>query len=783
MRDLRAGRMPPMVSWYDPRLLTRIGIRTIISNVFGQYADQRLIQAATDTPDEKELVGRYDFRDPTPDDPLRRVQLDDQGAFWVDYLSDTGDGFESTLAMASLLAQPELPLPGGKRLPAGDTLIMGGDQCYPQATREDYKKRLQSPFEWAYDVDKPERKLFAIPGNHDWYDGLNAFDGLFCSSRDRLSKEHANTIGGYQCLQHRSYWALRLPYNWWIWGCDIQFSKYLDISQINYFRAVAQSMGAQDKVILCIAEPSWMLAEMQGADEEANFFKITAIARERQSRICAVIAGDWHHYNRYYAHDLDVHFITAGGGGSFLHPTHVLREHISVKWPERVDEPSAEATAAQTGIKGRWQAQDYDIRLKNKKDASNVGTSAQNLVGGVGGAVTDAARSVQDAISLATTPTPAAQPVTTRRRALKPQAPKCYPEKSTSVLLSLRNLFFPIYNPAFAIGLGFVYWVITWQFYNVAVQNYISSGKIDTVNDWPTYFSTLRFLPLYIAQAALVSISFALLLMGLFALLVWYAEGVEKPVWRRWLTKFGIGTAHFTAHVGLMFALGFMFSMFNNWMAPPVQRYIDAIYRDTLKKPATGEQQAPSVVRDVVRGVVRETIEPLSQEKAAEREVYQTQRGVAAPTRQLPAETMRTQDVTAVEPKAVRQILGLIMYPLEMIILGGFAAGLLWGLYWVLTGLFRMHAEDAFAALRVRDYKNFLRLKFERDRLTIYPIGIDRLPRRRDWTTPHPDRPRAPHNPRVVPIKPIEIRLIEDPIVIDGSSIMEAHVLRAEAAE
>ena len=69
-----------------------------------------------------------------------------------------------------------------------------------------------------------ERKLFAIPGNHDWYDGLNAFDSLFCSSRDRLSESKGNVIGGWQCQQHRSYWAIRLPYNWWIWGADIQFS-------------------------------------------------------------------------------------------------------------------------------------------------------------------------------------------------------------------------------------------------------------------------------------------------------------------------------------------------------------------------------------------------------------------------------------------------------------------------------------------------------------------------------------------------------------------------------
>ncbi len=365
LRALRKGELPRMVAWYDPRLLARVGVRTMVSSVFGQYADQRLIQAATDNSDNGDVVNRYDFRDPTPDDPMRRIDLDGDGAYWIDYIADTGDGFESTYGMAYLLAQEQLNVRGTTApLPYGDILIMGGDQCYPQATREEYKKRLLTPFEWAFDVAEPQRKLFAIPGNHDWYDGLAAFDSLFCSSRDRLSKSKGNAIGGWQCQQHRSYWALRLPYNWWIWGCDIQFSQYLDLAQVNYFAQIAEHMGPDDKVILCIAEPSWLIADLHGEDEEQNFFKITALARSRGARVCAVIAGDWHHYNRYYQPELDVHFFTAGGGGAFLHPTHVLRNEISVRWPqeETADDVSATSRPLTPGG-GRWKAQDYDIRL------------------------------------------------------------------------------------------------------------------------------------------------------------------------------------------------------------------------------------------------------------------------------------------------------------------------------------------------------------------------------------------------------------------------------------
>ena len=152
LRQLRMGQLPKMVSWYDPRLLARIGVRTIISSVFGQYADQRLMQAVTD-PCERQGSG----------DPLRLLRSqrrrpakcitpDENGAYWIDYIADVGDGFESTYTMAYLLAQDGLDVRGAGRLRHGEILIMGGDQCYPQATREEYKKRLLQPFNWAFSV-------------------------------------------------------------------------------------------------------------------------------------------------------------------------------------------------------------------------------------------------------------------------------------------------------------------------------------------------------------------------------------------------------------------------------------------------------------------------------------------------------------------------------------------------------------------------------------------------------------------------------------------------------
>ena len=730
LRQLRMGRLPKMVSWYDPRLLARIGIRTIVSSVFGQYADQRIMQAVTDPVEDKDLISRYDYSDPNAADPHRCLACDDTGALWVDYIADIGDGFDCTYTMAYLLAQDSLDVRGAGPLRHGEILIMGGDQCYPQATREEYKKRLLEPFNWAFSVRNSDRKLFAIPGNHDWYDGLTAFDSLFCSSRDKLSNARGNIIGGWQCQQHRSYWALRLPYNWWIWGADIQFSKYLDSSQVNYFERVAEQMGPKDNLIICLAEPDWLLADLQGQDdEEENFFKITTIARKRGARVVAVIAGDWHHYNRYFAHELDIHFITAGGGGAFLHPTHVLRNAISVRWPEREqdEEGQAQDTTATRRPGEGWKARDYNIRLKrNTKVAEGI--------------VEQATQDFQDAIE----PLQREGLGLRKRTPIKQQAPKCYPSKGRSYLLSLGNVLFPFFNPAFAIGIGLLYWLITWQFQNLVSQYNISAGKIDGLGITTSFWSVLWAMPIYLVSAIITSISLAVLLGGLYATLLWYVDAVERPKIRRVLTKFFVGTAHFLAHVTAMFTLSLLVVSIDNRIAPPVERWLNTVYKER-------GDQAP-----IVRDVIQEGLEPLQRKQATQQR--ERERVAAAPD----------SSAGPPRPTPVREFVGFISYPTLMVVFGALVGGSLWGFYWVLTGVFgRMHSEEAFAALRLKNYKNFLRLKFERDKLTIYPLGLDRMPGPDQWmNAPRGKANPLPNNPKLIAVKPIDVRLIENPIVI-----------------
>jgi hypothetical protein len=108
-----------------------------------------------------------------------------------------------------------------------------------------------------------------------------------------------------------------------------------------------------------------------------------------------------------------------------------------------------------------------------------------------------------------------------------------------------------------------------------------------------------------------------------------------------------------------------------------------------------------------------------------------------------------------------------LLYATEMVVLGGFAAGTLFGLYLIVTNrLFSFHENHAFSSLRIPDYKNFLRLRLTRDGLTVYPIGVRKVPRR--WR-----KSNEQDGPRFEPLdRPILPHLIEEPIKISDESLM-----------
>jgi len=124
---------PRMTRWFGLSLLTKLARRVAIAELFGRFADGRLMVAALDKSTEADHAAAAVAHLPGGVDEA--FTTDEDGALWIDYVADLGDGFDSTFAIASLLAREKLAL-GGHATRRGRLLVMGGDEVYPLASLE-----------------------------------------------------------------------------------------------------------------------------------------------------------------------------------------------------------------------------------------------------------------------------------------------------------------------------------------------------------------------------------------------------------------------------------------------------------------------------------------------------------------------------------------------------------------------------------------------------------------------------------------------------------------------
>jgi hypothetical protein len=305
----------PMVRWFDPHQLIDTAVRVLLSGVFSAYADSR------------EAQGR---------EPAEVPDRSEHPDLWLDYVADLGDGWNSTYTVARLLATEELELEcdgDSHRTERGRVLVFGGDAVYPVPKAVEYENRMLGPYRSALPCARAEApELYAIPGSHDWYDGLVNFTSIFCRHR---------WIGGWRTRQRRSYFALKLPNGWWLWGIDIQFGASVDEVQLQYFADVAaEHLQPGDRVILCMSKEvdSGRNQDEIHSDRDVEYLE-REIIQPSGAQVLLYLKSGKHYYSRYEQEDGPRHHIESGGGGAFLHPTHNLRER-------RVDLPAADGPTA-----------------------------------------------------------------------------------------------------------------------------------------------------------------------------------------------------------------------------------------------------------------------------------------------------------------------------------------------------------------------------------------------------------------------------------------------------
>jgi hypothetical protein len=299
-----------------------------------------------------------------PDAPTLADALDDD--VWIDFVADTGDDFSLSKAVARLVAShyevddPENP---EKRivLPRGQVLIFGGDTAYPVATDIEIHNRVIVPFNQVFRgaFDGRARAILGVPGNHDWYAGLDGFGRMFRERRIRLDradrspgaaargkedlsvdrlgqighfiewveafrlgklvvKRAALALTGYTPVQSASYWTFRIAPGVDMWGVDRQL-RLVDFAQRAYF---AQERDPSRALVLCVADPPFAFLEPNPAVTQTLAALDLSIERDG----LLVLTGDTHHYCRQtLGRGMQV---IAGGGGAFLHPQCIARRGL-----------------------------------------------------------------------------------------------------------------------------------------------------------------------------------------------------------------------------------------------------------------------------------------------------------------------------------------------------------------------------------------------------------------------------------------------------------------------
>ena len=285
----------------------------------------------------------------------------------------------------------------------------------------------------------------------------------------------------------------------------------------------------------------------------------------------------------------------AAAAHSCIRPT-CSKNAISVRWPERPDEgesPSPDTTGRPAGRGLEGEA------VRHPPQAQHQGGRGRRRAGGPGRAGRDGAAAEPDA----------SRPKR-KRQPLKPQAPKCYPEQEQQLPAEPRQRAVPVLQPRLRHRHRPALLA-----HHLAIperssrSTSISAARSTASASPPRSASVLPFMPLYLIQAMIASISLVVMLGGLYAALVWYVDAVDHPGPRRYLTKFFVGIGALPGaphrHVHAVAA------------GRHAQQLDGAADREARRMPSTRsrKEQAP-----IVRDVIEELLEPLQRQQPRQRE-------------------------------------------------------------------------------------------------------------------------------------------------------------------
>ena len=254
------------------------------------------------------------------------------GDFSFVVIGDTGEGDPSQLVLKDQLLKvvnrPDIRF-----------LVISSDIIYPSGSMRDYERKFYLPFKG---IDKP---IYAIPGNHDWYDALEGFVANFFTPEAavkameaRIRVDNNLTLTNSEDVQELVHQAkylreqYRLPVGYQdapffqiatddfvLLAVDTGIRRRLDKYQLEWVRSVLEASKGKYVMVL-LGHPFYAAGEYQG-NLTPDFRALHGLLREY--KVPLVMAGDTHdlEYYREPASDgsnYTMHHFVNGGGGAYL---------------------------------------------------------------------------------------------------------------------------------------------------------------------------------------------------------------------------------------------------------------------------------------------------------------------------------------------------------------------------------------------------------------------------------------------------------------------------------
>jgi len=248
-------------------------------------------------------------------------------------LGDTGEGDGSQYAL----------IPGLERVGYdADFLVICSDIIYPAGGIGDYKNKFYRPYRHY------PRPIYALPGNHDWYDDLTGFMVHFCGSPinerptvagpgprwkralrrllwRRAPKGDAAEVAQMRQMRSQPEQQVTQPGPYFaieagpvVLVCiDTGITAGLDRDQGAWLRRV--SADSPKPKILLTGRPLVADGQLHPGSIEDAYDTVDDIVRAPEHNYIAAIGGDIHNYQRYPVTvdgDRTNQYVVSGGGGA-----------------------------------------------------------------------------------------------------------------------------------------------------------------------------------------------------------------------------------------------------------------------------------------------------------------------------------------------------------------------------------------------------------------------------------------------------------------------------------